>query len=338
MEQIECVPNFSEGRRPEVIEVIAEAIRSAEGVELLHIDPGAGANRTVMTFAGPPPAVVEAAFRSIKMAAEKIDMQLHQGAHPRLGATDVCPLIPLSGIDLADTVVWARRLAEHVGQALGIPVYLYEAAATHPARKNLADIRRGEYEGLVHKLADPVWKPDFGPARFHERAGATIIGARPFLAAYNVNLNTDAVGAAKQIARRVRESGFRAITGKRNPGRLQNVKALGWYIEEYRRAQVSMNITDLSVTGLHQAYEACRDEAKKIGVEVTGSELVGMIPLWAFLEAGRHYTAGGQATEKDLIWAAIDGLGLADLSPFVPEERIIEYRLQVLRDKKPLSS
>jgi glutamate formiminotransferase/formiminotetrahydrofolate cyclodeaminase len=344
---IECVPNFSEGRDPEVIRRITTRIESVEGATLLHVDPGKATNRTVVTFAGEPDAVVEAAFRAISAAAELIDMRRHTGEHPRMGATDVCPLIPISGITMDETAGYARRLAERVGRELGLPVYLYEAAQPDPARKNLAVIRAGEYEGLAHKLADPAWKPDFGPATFNARSGATVIGARDFLVAYNVNLNTTSTRRANAVAFDVREAGRpqregHPLTGKlvtdaagqpvMQPGTLKAVKAIGWYIPEYGIAQVSMNLTDLRVTPLHVAFdEVCRAAGAR-GMRVTGSELVGLVPLAALLDAGRHFLRKQQrslgVSERELVRVAIASLGLDELAPFDPDQRVVEYRLR----------
>jgi glutamate formiminotransferase/formiminotetrahydrofolate cyclodeaminase len=344
---IECVPNFSEGRDPEVLRKITARIETIEGVTLLHVDAGKATNRTVVTFAGPPDAVVEAAFRAIATAAELIDMTRHRGEHPRMGATDVCPLVPISGITLQETAGYARRLAERVGRELGIPVYLYEAAQPDPARRNLAEIRAGEYEGLPRKLADPAWKPDFGPAAFVPRSGATVIGARGFLVAFNVNLNTTSTRRANAVAFDVRESGRPMrkgdpLTGPIEldaqgnpvmiPGTLKAVKAIGWYIAEYGIAQVSMNLTDLAVTPLHAAFEETRRAAEARGLRVTGSELVGLVPLSAMLDAGRYFLAKQQrslgVSEAELVQIAVRSLGLSELKPFIPEERIIEYRLR----------
>jgi glutamate formiminotransferase/formiminotetrahydrofolate cyclodeaminase len=344
---IECVPNFSNGRDPEVIRRITARIEATPGATLLHVDPGAATNRTVVTFAGTPEAVVEAAFQAIAEARELIDMRHHVGEHPRMGATDVCPLVPLAGISLEETAEWSRRLAERVGRELEIPVYLYEAAQKHPARRNLSVIRAGEYEGLEAKMKLADWQPDYGPAAFNPRSGATVIGARGFLVAYNVNLNTTSTRRANAVAFDVREAGRPKregdpLTGKvvtdaqghpvHIPGSLKAVKAIGWYIEEYRTAQVSMNLTDISVTPLHRAFdEVCR-AAEARGMRVTGSELVGLVPLAALTDAGRHFLAKQQRSlgvaEAELIKVAVDTMGLNQLSPFKPEERIIEYRLR----------
>ena len=344
---IECVPNFSEGRDPEIIRRIADTLGSVEGAKLLHVDPGKATNRTVMTLAGPPEAVVEAAFRGIAVAAELIDMRGHKGEHPRMGATDVCPLVPISGITMAECAKYARALGERVAGELGIPVYAYEAAQPDAARKNLAMIREGEYEGLAQKMQDPKWKPDFGPSAFNAKSGATVIGARDFLVAFNVNLNTPSTRRANAIAFDVREIGRpqrqgNPLTGKEMkdasgnpvmiPGTLKAVKAIGWFIQEYGVAQVSMNLVDLSITPTHVAFdEVCR-AAQARGVRVTGSELVGLVPLAALLDAGRHYLKLQQrslgVSEAELIKIAVRSLGLNELGAFIPEERVIEYRLR----------
>lgn len=344
---IECVPNFSEGRDPEIIRQITETIAAIEGVRLLDVDPGKATNRTVVTFVGPPEAVVEAAFQGIRQASLLIDMKAHIGEHPRMGATDVCPLVPVSGITMEETVEWAKRLAARVGEELSIPVYLYEEAASRPERRNLAAIRTGEYEALPEKLADPNWAPDFGPARFNARSGATVIGARDFLVAYNVNLNTTSVRRANSIAFDVREQGRvlrdgdpvtgPILTGEdgepmRQPGACKAVKAIGWYIEEYGIAQVSMNLTDINVTPLHIAFEASCRSAEARGMRVTGSELVGMAPLRVLLDAGRYFLKRQQrstgVSEEELLRIAVRSLGLDDLAPFDPNQKVIEYKLR----------
>lgn len=336
---IECVPNFSEGRDRAVISNIESAIQSVEGVQLLHTDMGFGANRTVITFVGPPKKVVEAAFRAIQVAATYIDMSVQKGTHPRMGATDVCPLIPIRGVSLEDTVKWANQLAQRVGHELSIPVYMYEAAAKHDQRRNLASIRSGEYEGLRSKMQHSDWKPDYGPINFNPTAGATVIGARPFLIAYNVNLKSQDVQAANFIAQRVRESGYlhkidgiiqRDESGQpiRIKGRCKGVKAIGWYIDEYGHTQVSMNITDLDACAVHEAFEACRAVAEEINVELNGSELIGLAPLRVFLEAGRSFEKKEEAAESLLVKSAIKHLGLNVLAPFQPQERVIEYLLR----------
>jgi glutamate formiminotransferase/formiminotetrahydrofolate cyclodeaminase len=343
---IECVPNFSEGNDMQLIARITDEIKSVQGVNLLDVDPGKATNRTVVTFVGAPEPVIEAAFRAVKKAAELIDMTLHKGEHPRFGATDVCPLVPVSGISMEETVGYARKLAIRIGEELGIPVYCYEQAALSEHRRNLSVVRAGEYEGLKEKLAKPEWKPDFGPATFNARSGAIAIGARDFLVAYNINLNTTSTRRANAIAYDIREKGRikregDPLTGKvlRDsdgkplyiPGSLKAVKAIGWYIEEYGISQISINLTNISITSIHQAFdEACR-KAEERGVRVTGSELVGLVPLRAMLEAGRYYLHKQQrsagVSDAELIKIAVKSLGLNDLYPFVPEDKIIEYRL-----------
>jgi glutamate formiminotransferase/formiminotetrahydrofolate cyclodeaminase len=344
---IECVPNFSEGRDENILNKIAEAISSVEGVKLLEVDPGKATNRTVFTFVGEPEPVIEAAFRAIKTAGELIDMSKHKGEHPRMGATDVCPLIPIRNISMDEVVMYARKLGERVGKELGIPGYFYEFAATSPQRKNLADIRAGEYEGLAKKIIQPEWKPDFGPTQFNSSSGATVIGARNFLVAYNVNLNTTSTRRANAIAFDVREAG-RVKTdaqGKnildengepiRIPGTLQSVKAIGWFIEEYGVAQISMNLTDITITSVHQAFDEVCKKAEERGVRVTGSELVGLIPLQCLLDTGKHYLIKQQrsvgVSENELIKIAVKSLGLDELKPFDPQKKIIEY---VMKDQE----
>ncbi len=344
---IECVPNFSEGRDLEIIKQITDAIESVEGVKLLDVDPGKDTNRTVVTFVGSPEAVAESAFRSVKKASEIIDMSKHHGAHPRMGATDVCPFVPVSGITMEETVKYAREVAERIGNELGIPVYCYENAAFSPQRRNLAYCRSGEYEGLKKKLSDPDWKPDFGPSAFNERAGATAVGARDFLVAFNVNLNTTSTRRANAIAYDVREKGRPKLEGDpvngkimKNengekimiPGSLKSVKAIGWYIEEYGIAQISMNLTDISVTPVHIAFdEVCR-KADARGVRVTGSELVGLIPLKSLLDAGRYFLAkqqrSGGVSDEELIKIAVRSMGLNDIHIFKPEEKVIEFVME----------
>lgn len=350
---IECVPNFSEGRDPEIIARITQRMNSVPGASVLHVDPGKATNRTVVTLAGEPEAVAEAAFRGIAAAAELIDMRTHHGEHPRMGATDVCPFVPISGVTMEEAAVLARALAERVGRELELPVYLYEAAQPDPARRRLPDIREGEYEGLERKLADPAWKPDFGPARFNPRSGATVIGARDFLVAYNINLNTTSTRRANAVAFDVRETGRPrreggSLTGKIlteadgtpliDPGTLKAVKAIGWFIDEYGVAQVSMNLTDLGVTPIHVAFDAVEESARARGMRVTGSELVGLVPLAAMLDAGRHYLRKQQrslgVSERELIHIAVRSLGLAEFTPFVPEDRIIEYKLRDPADRR----
>jgi len=349
---IECVPNFSEGRDPAVIERITAAIRAVDGVELLDVDPGKATNRTVVTFVGEPGPVIEAAVRATAVAAELIDMSTHRGEHPRFGATDVCPLVPVAGITMEETVVHARELARRIGE-LGIPVYCYESAATRPERTNLAAVRAGEYEGLRDKLADPAWKPDFGPATFLPRTGATAVGARDFLVAFNVNLNTTSTRRANAIAFDVRERGRvkregdpltgKAVIGDDGepvmiPGSLPCVKAVGWFIDEYGIAQISMNLTNIGVTPIHVAFdEVCR-RATERGLRVTGSELVGLVPLRAMLDAGRYFLRKQQRSvgvaDSELIKIAVKSLGLDDLRPFAADEKIIEYVLARSAGKK----
>jgi glutamate formiminotransferase len=346
-EIIECVPNFSEGRDLDVIRQITAAIESVDGVSLLNVDPGASTNRTVVTFAGTPDVAVEAAFRGIQKAAELIDMRKHSGAHPRMGATDVCPFIPVSNVTWEEAIACAKKLGKRVGEELKIPIYLYEKAASDPSRSNLSIIRAGEYEGFSEKIKEPQWKPDFGPAVFNERSGATVIGAREFLVAYNVNLNTKAVRRANAVAFDVREngrvktedgtpSGKPVLDAKgepvREPGILKHVKAIGWYVEEYGIAQVSMNLTNLEETPLHAAFEACVESAAKRGLRVTGSEVVGMLPKKCLVEAGKYFLRKQKwsegASEEGLIDVAIRSMGLSELKPFDPKEKIIEYKME----------
>jgi glutamate formiminotransferase / formiminotetrahydrofolate cyclodeaminase len=349
MQLIECVPNFSEGRDLNIIKQITDEVESVEGIRLLNVDPGKATNRTVVTFVGEPEKVIEAAFLAIKKAGELIDMTRHTGEHPRMGATDVCPLIPIAGIGMEETAGYARRLAERVGGELGIPAYLYEYAQPDKKRSNLSVIRAGEYEGFFKKIKQPEWKPDFGPAEFDARRGATVIGAREFLVAYNVNLNTTSVRRANSIAFDVREAGRvmrqgdpvggKIITDDHGrprtiPGSLKAVKAIGWYIEEYGIAQISMNLTNIEVTPVHKAFDEVCSKAAERGMRVTGSELVGLIPLKSMLDAGKYFLAKQKrstgVSEKELIRIAILSMGLDELSPFKPEERIIEY---LLKDK-----
>jgi glutamate formiminotransferase/formiminotetrahydrofolate cyclodeaminase len=349
---IECVPNFSEGRDPEIIRQITAAIESVDGITLLNVDPGASTNRTVVTFAGNPDAAVEAAFRGIQKAAELIDMRKQKGAHPRMGATDVCPFIPVSNVSWEEAIACAHALGKRVGEGLKIPVYLYEKAAKDPSRSNLSIIRAGEYEGFFEKIKDAAWKPDFGPSVFNEKSGATVIGAREFLVAYNVNLNTKAARRATSVAFDVRENG-RVKTddgtprGKpvldangepvRVPGMLKHVKAIGWYVEEYGMAQVSMNLTNIEETPLHAAFDACNEAASKRGLRVTGSEVVGMLPKKCLVEAGRYFLRKQQwsegASEEELIDIAIRSMGLNELKPFDPKERIIEFKMESVARK-----
>jgi glutamate formiminotransferase/formiminotetrahydrofolate cyclodeaminase len=342
---VECVPNFSEGRDKSVIDAIAAAISGTDGVRLLDVDPGADTNRTVYTFVGPPGAVSEAAFRAATAASTLIDMSKHRGAHPRMGALDVCPIVPVSGVTMDECVEVSRALGRRLAEALALPVYFYEYAATRPERRNLADIRAGEYEALPKKLADPAWKPDAGPAKFNPRLGATAVGAREFLIAYNVNVNTRDQKLANEVALNIREAGRLRRDAKgdvvkdaagqdlRVPGRLKAVKAIGWTIEQYRQAQVSINLLSFRTTPLHVVYETTREEAARLGLVVTGSELVGLTPLAPLVEAGRYYLRKqGRSTglpERELVELAVQSLGLSQLSPFDPDKRIIEYAVRV---------
>jgi glutamate formiminotransferase/formiminotetrahydrofolate cyclodeaminase len=344
---IECVPNFSEGSDLNIIRQITQEIEAVEGVKLLNVDPGKATNRTVVTFVGAPGPVIEAAFRAIKKAAELIDMSKHQGEHPRMGATDVCPLIPISGISMEETARYAKTLGERVGTELHIPVYLYEAAQPKKERNNLSVIRAGEYEGFFKKIKLAEWKPDFGPAEHSVRSGSTVIGARDFLVAYNINLNTTSTRRANSIAFDVREAGRvkregnpatgKVVTDEKGnpvniPGSLKSVKAIGWYIEEYGITQISMNLTNIEITPVHIAFDEVCKKATERGIRVTGSELVGLIPLKALLDAGKYFLLKQQrsigVSEKELIKIAVKSLGLEELGPFKPEERIIEYLLK----------
>ena len=347
---IECVPNFSEGRNLQTIKTITDAIETVEGIRLLDVDPGKATNRTVVTFVGSPDDVIEAAFRGIAKAAEVINMQNHSGEHPRMGATDVCPLIPISGISMKETAVYAQKLAKRVAEELSIPTYLYESAQTNAARNNLSVIRAGEYEGFFEKIKLPEWAPDYGKAEMNATAGATVIGARDFLIAYNVNLNTKSTRIANRIAFDVREAGRvkregNPYSGKimndeqgepiRIPGKLKAVKAIGWYIEEYNMAQISMNLTNYKITPLHVAFEETRKAADDRGVRVTGSELVGLIPLQPMLDAGKYFLEkqgmSSGVSEAELVDCAIRSMGLNELGSFDPKKKIIEY---LLRDDK----
>lgn len=342
---IECVPNFSEGRDLNIIKQITDRIESVEGIKLLNVDPGNATNRTVVTFVGEPEAVIEAAFRGIQKAAELIDMSKHKGEHPRMGATDVCPLIPIAGITMEETVEYAKKLGEKVGKELKLPVYLYEAAQSDASRKNLSVIRAGEYEGFFTKIKQPDWKPDFGPAEYSTKSGATVIGARDFLIAYNANLNTTSVRRANSVAFDIRENGRKVKNDKGEeivqPGTCKSVKAIGWFIEEYGIAQVSMNLTNINVTPLHIAFDECVKSAYNRGMRVTGSELVGLVPLKSLTDAGKYFlekqNRSTGVSEKELVRIAIKSLGLDELSPFKPEERIIEYQLRDKSDEKLVS-
>ena len=356
MKLIECVPNFSEGVNLDIIKQITDEVESVEGVRLLNVDPGKATNRTVVTFVGEPEPVIQAAFLAIKKAGELIDMIKHKGEHPRMGATDVCPLIPISNITMEETAVYAQKLAKRVGEELAIPIYLYGAAQLDKKRDNLSVIRAGEYEGFFKKIKLPEWKPDFGPAEFDAKRGGTVIGARDFLIAYNVNLNTTSTRRANSIAFDVREAGRvlregdpingKIITDENGkpisvPGTLKFVKAIGWYIEEYGIAQISMNLTNIEVTPVHKAFDEVCNKAAERGMRVTGSELVGLIPLKSMLDAGKYFLLKQQrsvgVSEKELIKIAIKSMGLDELSPFKPEERIIEYLLKDKSSSKLIS-
>ena len=353
---IECVPNFSEGIDLAIITQITNEIEKIDGVRLLNVDPGKATNRTVVTFVGTPQAVIDAAFVAIKKAGELIDMSKHKGEHPRMGATDVCPLIPIANISMEETAKWAVKLAKRVGEELSIPAYLYEAAQPNTNRNNLSVIRAGEYEGFFKKIKLPEWKPDFGPSEYDAKRGATVIGARDFLVAYNVNLNTTSTRRANSIAFDVREAGRvkregNSINGKivtdqngnpvNIPGSLKSVKAIGWFIEEYGVAQISMNLTNINITPLHIAFDEVCKKATERGIRVTGSELVGLVPLKSLIDAGKYFLLKQQrsvgVSEKELIKIAIKTMGLDELSPFNPEERIIEYLLKNKADSKLVS-
>jgi glutamate formiminotransferase / formiminotetrahydrofolate cyclodeaminase len=344
---IECVPNFSEGNDLNIIKQITDQIESVEGVRLLNVDPGRATNRTVVTFVGNPDAVVNAAFLAIKKAGELIDMSKHKGAHPRMGATDVCPLIPVADISMEETATYAQQLAKRVGEELQIPVYLYEAAQPDKTRHNLSVIRAGEYEGFFKKIKEPQWKPDYGQAEFDAKRGGTVVGARDFLVAYNINLNTTSTRRANAIAFDVREAGRKIKNDSSTssegedivqPGTLKSVKAIGWYIEEYGVAQISMNLTNINVTPVHIAFDEVCKKAETRGIRVTGSELVGLVPLKSLIDAGKYFLKKQQrsagVSEKELIKIAVKSMGLDELGPFKPEERVIEYLLQNKADSK----
>jgi glutamate formiminotransferase / formiminotetrahydrofolate cyclodeaminase len=353
---IECVPNFSEGRDQNVIRQITDAIESVDGVSLLDVDPGASTNRTVVTFVGDPDAAVDAAFRAIQKAAQLIDMRKHKGAHPRMGATDVCPFIPVSNVSWQEAIECANRLGKRVGEELKIPVYLYEKAAKDKSRSNLSVIRAGEYEGFFEKIKQPEWKPDFEPDVFNEKSGATVIGVRDFLVAYNANLNTKSVRRANSVAFDVREQG-RVQTedgtpsGKplmdangepiRIPGMLKHVKAIGWFVKEYGIAQVSMNLTNIEETPLHAAFDACCESAARRGLRVTGSEIVGMVPKKCLVDAGRYFLRKQKWSEgvsdEELIDIAIRSMGLSELKPFDPKEKVIEFKIESAEPKSSLA-
>jgi glutamate formiminotransferase/formiminotetrahydrofolate cyclodeaminase len=330
---VECVPNFSEGRDRDIIDAIATSIRAVTGTKLLSVEPDADYNRCVVTFVGDPAAVKEAAFRSMKQATELIDMTRHKGEHPRLGATDVVPFIPVAGVAMADCVRLAQEFGRRAADELTIPIYLYEEAARTPERRNLSTIRKGEYEGLAEKLKDPAWAPDFGAAVFNPKSGATVTGARVFLIAYNVNLSTPSKDLAHEIALRIRESGRTVKDQLGNsmkvPGTLKSVKAMGVALERFNIAQVSINLTNFHVTPPHVAFEEVRKEAEKLGLGVTGSEIVGLVPKEALLMAGRVYAGSLAQTagEEELIRKAIAGLGLSQLEPFDPKNKIIDYMI-----------
>jgi len=353
---IECVPNFSEGNNMEIINRIVDEINSVEGVKVIDVDPGKATNRTVITFVGSPDEVCEAAFRAVRKASELIDMSKHKGEHPRFGATDVLPLIPVKGITMEETVEYARKLGKRIGDELGIPIYFYEFAATEEKRRNLANCRAGEYEGLPQKIADPAWKPDFGATAFNEvvrRSGAIALSARNFLIAYNVNLNTTSTRWANSIAYDIREKGRvkregNTLTGKivndeqgnkvYTPGLLKGVKGIGWYIEEYGIAQLSFNITDITVASMHQVFELACERAALRGIRVTGSELVGVIPLKAMLDAGKYFLRKQKRSigisDEEILKIAVKSLGLDELAPFDPKKKIIEYLMEESSQKK----
>src|SRR5437762_10318868 len=354
-ELVECVPNFSEGRDLNIIRQITAAIEAVEGVSLLDVDPGASTHRTVVTFIGSPEAAVEAAFRGIQKAAELIDMRKHKGAHPRMGATDVCPFIPVSNVSWEEAIACAKQLGRRVGEELNIPVYLYEKAAKDKSRANLSVIRAGEYEGFFEKIRQREWKPDFGPAALNEKSGATVIGARDFLVAYNVNLNTKAVRRANSVAFDVREqgrvkteddtpSGKPVLDAKGRPahisGMLKHVKAIGWYVEEYGIAQVSMNLTNIEETPLHAAFDACAEAASKRGLRATGSEIVGMVPKKCLMDAGRYFLRKQKwsegVAEEELIDIAIRSMGVSEMKPFDPKEKVIEFKIESAAKKSLL--
>ena len=352
---IECVPNISEGRDADKIKIISSVVEEIDGVKLLNVDPGKATNRTVITFVGEPQQVIDAAFLLIKKAQELIDMSKHFGEHPRMGATDVCPLVPIANISMEECAIWAHKLGERVGNELGIPVYHYEAAAKEEKRKNLANCRQGEYEGLSRKLIDPDWKPDFGPAAFNksvEKSGATAISARDFLVAYNINLNTTSTRKANAVAFDIREAGRikkDRISGKimkdangdplKEPGLFKAVKGIGWFIEEYGVAQISYNLTDINISPLHEVFDKSCERALARGMRVTGSELVGLVPKKVLIDAGKHFLRKQERStgvhESEIIKIAIRTLGLNELAPFNVRERVIEYMLED-GIKKPL--
>ena len=352
---IECVPNISEGRDTDKIRIISTAVEEIDGVKLLNVDQGKATNRTVITFVGEPQQVIDAAFLLIKKAQEMIDMSKHTGEHPRMGATDVCPLVPISNISMKECVKWAHKLGKRVGKELGIPIYHYEAAAKEEKRKNLANCRKGEYEGLAKKLINPDWKPDFGPVDFNKsvvKSGATAISARDFLVAYNINLNTTSTRRANAIAFDIREAGRikregGALSGKiikdkngdplKTPGLFKAVKGIGWYIEEYGVAQISYNLTNINISPLHKVFDKTCERAIKRGMRVTGSELVGLVPKKVLIDAGKYFLKKQKRStgihETEIIKIAIKTLGLDELAPFNPQERVIEYMLESYSEK-----
>ena len=352
---IECVPNISEGRDKEKIELISKVVEKVEGVKLLNVDPGNATNRTVITFIGEPQNVIEAAFLLVKTAQENIDMSTHKGEHPRMGATDVCPLVPISNITMQETVEWAQKLAKKIGNELGIPVYCYEEAATKPERKNLANCRSGEYEAMSKKIETKEWKPDYGPDKFNEtvkKSGVTAVGARDFLIAYNVNLNTTSTRRANSIAFDIREAGrIKREGGKldgkiikdkkgnplREPGMFKSVKGIGWFIKEYNIAQISYNLTDINVSPLHLVFDKTCEQATKKGIRVTGSELIGLVPKKVLIDAGEYFLNKQKRSlgvpESEIINIAVKSLGLDDLFDFNPKERIIEYLIEEPKEK-----
>ena len=352
---IECVPNISEGRDKEKIELISKVVEKVEGVKLLNVDPGNATNRTVITFIGEPQNVIDAAFLLVKTAQENIDMSSHKGEHPRMGATDVCPLVPISNITMQETVEWAQKLAKKIGNELGIPVYCYEEAATKPERKNLANCRSGEYEAMSKKIETKEWKPDYGPDKFNEtvkKSGVTAVGARDFLIAYNVNLNTTSTRRANSIAFDIREAGrIKREGGKldgkiikdkkgnplREPGMFKSVKGIGWFIKEYNIAQISYNLTDINVSPLHLVFDKTCEQATKKGIRVTGSELIGLVPKKVLIDAGEYFLNKQKRSlgvpESEIINIAVKSLGLDDLFDFNPKERIIEYLIEEPKEK-----
>ena len=352
---IECVPNISEGRDKEKIELISKVVEKVEGVKLLNVDPGNATNRTVITFIGEPQNVIDAAFLLVKTAQENIDMSTHKGEHPRMGATDVCPLVPISNISMQETVEWAQKLAKKIGNELGIPVYCYEEAATKPERKNLANCRSGEYEAMSKKIETKEWKPDYGPDKFNEtvkKSGVTAVGARDFLIAYNVNLNTTSTRRANSIAFDIREAGrIKREGGKldgkiikdkkgnplREPGMFKSVKGIGWFIKEYKIAQISYNLTDINVSPLHLVFDKTCEQATKKGIRVTGSELIGLVPKKVLIDAGEYFLNKQKRSlgvpESEIINIAVKSLGLDDLFDFNPKERIIEYLIEEPKEK-----